>query len=80
MAYDEAILIKVDRATKEKMKTAEENWSELIRAFIQKELNKRRNIARAERLRAKLFRKSKGKESTQIIREMRESRYGKTSG
>jgi len=77
--YEEAILIKIDKTTKRKMRSAEENWSELIRMFIQKELNKKRNIARAERLRAKLFRSVKGIDSTAIIREMRDSRYGPDS-
>ncbi len=79
MPYEEAILVKVDRVTKRKMKLAEENWSELIRMFIQRELDKKRNIAKAERLRAKLFRTVKGKDSTAIIREMRDSRYGPAS-
>ena len=79
MPYEEAILIKIDKTTKRKMRSAEENWSELIRMFIQKELNKKRNIARAERLRAKLFRSVKGIDSTAIIREMRDSRYGPDS-
>ena len=41
-----------------------------------RELNKKRNIARAERLRAKLFRSVKGFDSTVAIRKMRDTRYG----
>lgn len=79
MPYEEAILIKVDKVTKRKMRSVEENWSELIREFIQGELNKKRNIAKAERIRARLFRAVKGKDSTAIIREMRDSHYGSAS-
>ena len=79
MPYEEAILVKLDKVTKRKMTAAEENWSELIREFIQRELNKKRNVAKAERLRTKLFKAVKGKDSTAIIREMRESRYGPAS-
>ncbi|MDE1865816.1 MAG: hypothetical protein KGH94_04240 [Candidatus Micrarchaeota archaeon] len=79
MAYEEAILIKIDKTTKKKMSSTQDNWSELIRTFIQKELNKKRNVAKAERLRAKLFRRVKGPDSTAVIREMRDSRYGPNS-
>lgn len=79
MPYEEAILVKVDRVTKRKMKLAEENWSELIRVFIQKELDKKRNIAKAEKLRASLFRRVKGADSANVIRKMRDSRYGPAS-
>lgn len=79
MPYEETILIKIDSTTKRKMRYIEANWSELIRGFIQKELNKKRNIAKAERLRAKLFRSVHGPESTAVIRKMRDSRYGPSS-
>lgn len=79
MTLEETILIKIDKTTKRKMRSAEENWSELIRAFIHRELNRRRNIAKAERLRAKLFKKAKGSDSTAIIREWRDKRYGPNS-
>ncbi len=76
MPYEETLLIKLDKTTKQRMKSADENWSALIRGFIQRELNRKKNIAKAERLRARLFRSVRGKGSTAIIREMRESRYG----
>ncbi len=31
MPYEDAILVKVDRTTKERMKAMDGNWSELIR-------------------------------------------------
>lgn len=79
MVYKETLLIKLDSDTKKKMKSVKTNWSELIREFIQSELEKKRNVAKAERLRAKLFRKSKGIDSTEMIRRMRETRYGPDS-
>ena len=79
MVYRETILIKLDSNTKKKMKSVKTNWSELIREFIQRELEKKRNIAKAEKLRAKLFRKSRGIDSTEVIRRMRETRYGPNS-
>jgi hypothetical protein len=79
MVYEEAFLIKIDKNTKRRMKDVKINWSELIREFIQKEIEKKRNIARAERLRAKLFREVKGVDSTEVIRKMRDSRYGPSS-
>lgn len=79
MAYEEAILVKIDKDTKKRMKSVKVNWSEAIREFIQKEISNKRNIAKAERLRARLFRSVGGTESTAIIRKMRDSRYGPSS-
>ncbi len=79
MSYETTLLIKIDRGTKLRMKKAKLNWSAQIRGFINKELNRRRNIAYAEKIRAKLFRKSRGIDSTLYIRKMRDARYGKTS-
>ncbi len=79
MSYEDAILVKIDKMTKRKMKYTKENWSELIRNFIQKELNKKNNVAKAEKLRLKLFRRVKGRNGTYILRKMRDSRYGKSS-
>ena len=76
LTYDKTILIKVDRSTKRSMSNIEVNWSELIREFIKKEINRKQNIARAERLRSKLFRTKRGLESTTVIRSWRDSRYG----
>jgi hypothetical protein len=76
MTYEEAILVKIDKDTKRRMKSVKVNWSERIREFIQKEISTKRNIAKAEKLRAKLFRSVEGIESTEIIRKMRDSRYG----
>jgi Zn-dependent oligopeptidase len=76
MTYEGTILIKLDKDTKRRMKEINTNWSELIREFIQKELNRKRNIARAEKLRAKLFRQGRGMDSAQIIRYFRDTRYG----
>ena len=71
MVYEETVLIKLDSDTKRRMRSLNANWSELIREFIQSELDKKRNIARAERLRTKLFRRKKGVDSTALIRRMR---------
>jgi hypothetical protein len=79
MRYSETILVKLDKDTKRGMKSVKTNWSGLIREFIRNEINKKRNIARAERLRAKLFRRVGGASSTEMIRRMRESRYGPDS-
>ena len=79
MTYEETILIKLDKDTKRKMKEIDANWSELIREFIQNELNRKRNTARAEKLRARLFRHVSGMNSTQIIRKFRDERYGPNS-
>ncbi len=79
MTYEETILIKLDKDTKKKMKEINTNWSERIREFIKNEINKKKNIARAERLRAKLFREVGGASTTEIIRKMRDSRYGTDS-
>ena len=79
LSYQEAILIKLDKATKRRMRSVEGNWSELIRGFIQRELDKKRHIAKAERIRAKLFRAVRGKSTTTLIREMRATRYGSDS-
>ncbi|MGD0728464.1 MAG: hypothetical protein ABR981_00090 [Candidatus Micrarchaeaceae archaeon] len=79
MVYEEAILVKIDKNTKRRMRNVKVNWSEAIREFIQKEISNKRNIAKAEKLRAKLFRSAKGTESTEIIRKMRDSRYGPNS-
>ncbi len=76
MAYEDAILVKIDKDTKRRMKNVNVNWSERIREFIKKEISNRRNVAKAERLRADLFRSVSGVESTEIIRKMRDSRYG----
>jgi post-segregation antitoxin (ccd killing protein) len=44
MTYEEAILVKIDKDTKRRMKSVKVNWSERIREFIQKEIStKRRN-------------------------------------
>jgi hypothetical protein len=61
------------------MKSVKVNWSERIREFIKKEISSKRDIARAERLRARLFRRAGGVESTEAIRKMRDSRYGPSS-
>ena len=79
VAYEETILIKLDKDTKRKMKEIDTNWSKLIREFIQNELNRKRNTIRAEKLRAKLFRRVGGMDSTQIIRKFRDARYGPNS-
>ena len=82
MQHEEAILVKVDKPTKEKMKKLNINWSKAIRGFISEELNRKRNLAKAVALTDKLFRKAKKKgfDSTAFIRKMRSERYGPDSG
>ena len=83
MAYESAILVKVDRNTKKKMDELSINWSEEIRIFIKKRLDSEtgKNLALAVALTDKLFRKAKAKnyDSTAFIRRMRGERYGPSS-
>lgn len=83
MSYDSAILIKVDKGTKEKMERLNVNWSEEIRKFIKSLLESEadKNLALAVATTDKFFRKakSKGFESAVFIRKMRDERYGSGS-
>jgi antitoxin component of RelBE/YafQ-DinJ toxin-antitoxin module len=78
MAYEESILIKVDKTTKEQMKTVNRNWSKAIRMFINEELRHKKNIAKAV---AQTYRILEGQkkskyDSTSVIRKLRDERYG----
>jgi antibiotic biosynthesis monooxygenase (ABM) superfamily enzyme len=76
MAYDETMLIKLDRRTKEKMRRMKINWSEAVREFINRELDREARFDEAERLRKSIFKKYPGPESTDIIRKARDARHG----
>ena len=83
MEKDMAVLIKVDKKTKEKMRQMNINWSEEIRKFISEKLESDgdNNLALAVAISDKLFRKSKsGFNSTDFIRKMRDARYGPNRG
>ncbi len=81
MEYKEAILIKIDISTKKKMKEAKLNWSAEIRKFISERLKTKdeKNLARAVATTDRLFRKIKKFDSTEVIRKMRDTRYGPNS-
>ncbi len=81
MTYDKSVLIQLDRETKQKMEKIKINWSNAIREMIVQKINKQKNIAKAVALTDKIFRgQNKHKnESTSIIREMRDTRYGPNS-
>ncbi len=73
------ILIKVNKETRKKMRQMHINWSEEIRQFIVKRLNKESDegLAWAVATTDRLFRKSKNNfDSTEFIRKMRDTRYG----
>ena len=82
MKYESAILVKVDKVTKEKMRRVKINWSKTIRALIEDEINHQRNLAKAVMMTTKLFRKAKKSkfDSTAVIRYWRDKRYGPDSG
>ena len=81
MEHNEAILIKVDKSTKKRMKEAKLNWSAEIRKFISERLDKNneRNLARAVAITDRLSRKIRNFNSTDVIRKMRDLRYGPDS-
>ncbi len=82
MGFENAILVKVDEDTKKKMKKIGINWSAEIREFVNERLRKKNNIALAVALTDRVFKNAKknGFDSTEFIRKMRETRYGKNSG
>jgi len=81
--YTEAVLVKVNKSTKKRMKDKKINWSAEIRKFIDERLKtkKDKNLALAVALTDKIFRKAKkgSFNSTEFIRKMRETRHGATS-
>lgn len=79
MVYEKTVLIKISESTQRKMRKSKINWSEEIRTFLQQRLEKETNVARAEALREKLFRKVRGTSSTSIIRKMRDVRHAPDS-
>ncbi len=79
MAYEKTILIKIDKATYARMKKTKMNWSKEVRTFLLQRLNKEANVARAELLRMKLFRKVNGVSSAAVIRKMRDERNASSS-
>lgn len=81
MKYDQMLLVKIDKRTKERMKAAKINWSEEVRRFIIDKLDRRERISHAlEQLRE--FREStknkgvKDFDSTAFIRKTRDERNG----
>ncbi len=79
MTYEETMLIKLDRKTKNRMKRLKINWSEAMREFINRELDREARFEEAERIRKSLFKKRPGLDSTEIIRRMRDARHGADS-
>ena len=80
MEYTEAILVKVDKLTKKRMKDKRINWSAEIRKFISDrlKLSSTKNLAKAVAISDRLYRKAKAKnyDSTAVIRKFRDERYG----
>ena len=82
MQYEDTVLVKVDRETKDRMKKINTNWSEIIRAAIAEEVNRQKNLAKAVAIMDRIFarhRRSK-EDSTKVIRYWRDHRYGPSSG
>ena len=79
MAYENTILIKIDKKTKSMMNRSRENWSAKIRSFIASELERKARFSEAEKIRNSLFRRSPGPQSVAAIRRMRASRHGTSS-
>jgi hydroxymethylpyrimidine/phosphomethylpyrimidine kinase len=81
MSFKNAILVKIDEDTKRKMKKVGINWSAEIREFINERLTKKNNVALAVALTDRVFKNSKKNQfdSTEFIRKMRDTRYGKNS-
>ena len=73
-----AMLIKLDRYTKERMNKIHINWSNEIRNFIKKRINEEKNPTLAVILADKVFNSQKRKDTdtTSIIRKFRDARYG----
>jgi post-segregation antitoxin (ccd killing protein) len=78
MKYESAILVKVDKTTKERMKHAKINWSAAIRNFINEEISRKANLAKAIAQTYKLLatQKKSKHDTTSIIRYWRDKRYG----
>ncbi len=73
-----AMLIKLDRHTKERMNKIHINWSNEIRNFIKERINEEKNPTLAVILADKVFnsQKRKNTDTTSIIRKFRDARYG----
>ncbi|MCL4379231.1 MAG: hypothetical protein M1160_00120 [Candidatus Marsarchaeota archaeon] len=76
MPYEETMLIKLDKKTKYRMRRLKINWSEAVRGFINRELDREARFDEAERLRKSIFKRYPGPESTEIIRKARDARHG----
>ncbi len=74
-----AVLVKIDKITKEKMKELKINWSEEIRNFIDEKINSKITLALAVALTHKILdsQKKHNTDTTLIIRKFRDVRYGK---
>ncbi|MDE1857240.1 MAG: hypothetical protein KGH98_04145 [Candidatus Micrarchaeota archaeon] len=82
MKYDQTLLIKIDKKTKERMKEAGINWSEEIRRFITAKLDRWEKVSYAleqlkELRKMTKDRGAKGFDSTAFIRKTRDERYGR---
>ncbi|MGC8537551.1 MAG: hypothetical protein ACP5MZ_01020 [Candidatus Micrarchaeia archaeon] len=78
MADETAMLIKLDRHTKERMREIHVNWSNEIRNFIKERISDEKNPTLAVMLADKVFnsQKRKNTDTTSIIRKFRDTRYG----
>ncbi len=83
MASQAAILVKVDKEMKMRMKDVKINWSAEIRRFIETRIseNKERRLAEAVMLTDRIYysRKKSRHDSAEIIRKFRDERYGQGS-
>jgi hypothetical protein len=82
MRYEETVLVKVDKETKNKMKKIKTNWSEAIRAAIAEEISRQKNLAKAIAQTYEILgsqKKKRSDESTKIVRYWRDRRYGTAS-
>ena len=78
MRNEEAVLIKVDKETKEKMKELKINWSAELRKYIAERIRRKRNVALAVALNDRILNGQKvhKTDTTAIIRKFRNARYG----
>ncbi len=81
MREEGQILIKVDKSTKQEMKRLRLNWSAEIRKFINERLREKKNLALAVALTYKILegQKKSKHDTTAVIREWRDKRYGPNS-
>ncbi len=78
MTTGPAILIRVDKDTKDRMRKLKINWSGEIRNFIADRISRNGNKAHAMILTDKIFnsQKKKNTDSAETVRRFRDERYG----